>query len=135
MTSEPKSEQFVRAMMWPWGGVWHVLRSVHPALPFALLAGCVAPGIVLIWMSEQRPYDLWRMQEATHAPADFDCYAGWSEGHTPIGKIAKGETVRVLAGKSVQSGNWIRVARKSGGACWLDRYYWDEALAGGPKPR
>ena len=43
------------------------------------------------------------------------------------GKIERGEEVRIQAEKRSENVDWIRIARKKGGACWMDRYYWNEA--------
>jgi len=96
---------------------------------FVVWVGATA---AIFWMDEHRPYDLWWWSNpTTRSPEDFACYDIWTPGREVSGKIQRGEVVRVLVQKRTSEGRWMRVARRDGGGCWMDRYYWDEATAPG----
>ena len=125
MRPEPQSERVARMLLWPYGAIWRRLKAVHPLLPYAALAANLVSGAALWWMAEQRPYDLWRQSRAVRTPMEITCYDYWGGSREVADKIQKGEDVRVIALRREQG--WIRVARKSGGACWVDHADWPDA--------
>lgn len=84
--------------------------------------------IFFVWTVDQRPYDVRAaMGPPTRAPADLTCDR-WTSGRGLSGKIQRGEDTRIIAQKRMEGVVWIRIARTAGGACWMDRYHWDEAV-------
>lgn len=129
MTPEPKLERAAREAIWPYPRIWRAFRRLHPVVQVVVFSSWLAATATLLWMGEFRPYDLWSMNPATRAPADLKCDR-WVSGHALADRLLRGEEVRILAEKRSADGvDWIRIGRKAGGACWMDRYYWDEAAA------
>lgn len=128
MATEPELERVVREAVWPWPRRWRAFLALPLAVRVLVVAAWLVAGAAFFWMADQRPYDLWSMYPSTLAPADLKCDR-WISGHAPGGTLTQGEVVRVIAEKRSEYVDWIRVARKAGGACWMDRYYWDEAEA------
>ena len=126
MTKESAPQQVAGVTRRTWGGIWRLLWGLPLVVRVAIFAIWLGTTVTLTWASDQRPYDLWSKFPPTRAPGDFVCDR-WTTGRGMTGKIERGEEVRILAEKRSENVDWIRIARKKGGACWMDRYYWNEA--------